>query len=53
MQIIPSGSLPLYTKKTGGKLVIINLQPTKHVSLSPVDSEGFLLKISVKKKNIS
>lgn len=32
MQIVPSGSLPLYTKKAGGKLVIINLQPTKHVS---------------------
>ncbi|KAL0271071.1 UNVERIFIED_CONTAM: hypothetical protein PYX00_008290 [Menopon gallinae] len=30
MQIVPSGNLPLYTKKHGGKLVICNLQPTKH-----------------------
>ncbi|XP_067009355.1 NAD-dependent protein deacetylase Sirt6 [Anabrus simplex] len=30
MQIIPSGNLPLNTKKYGGKLVICNLQPTKH-----------------------
>jgi hypothetical protein len=32
MQIVPSGNLPLYTKKFGGRLVICNLQPTKHVS---------------------
>jgi mono-ADP-ribosyltransferase sirtuin 6 len=31
LQIIPAGNLPTYTKKTSsGKLVIINLQPTKH-----------------------
>ncbi|XP_022201385.2 NAD-dependent protein deacetylase Sirt6 [Nilaparvata lugens] len=32
LQIIPSGNLPLHTKKygQGGKLVICNLQPTKH-----------------------
>ncbi|GLG96629.1 NAD-dependent protein deacetylase Sirt6 [Gryllus bimaculatus] len=30
MQIVPSGNLPLSTKKYGGKLVICNLQPTKH-----------------------
>lgn len=33
MQIKPSGDLPLITKRKGGKLAIVNLQPTKHVSL--------------------
>lgn len=32
LQIVPSGNLPLETVKYGGKLVICNLQPTKHVS---------------------
>uniref|UniRef100_A0A671K762 protein acetyllysine N-acetyltransferase n=1 Tax=Sinocyclocheilus anshuiensis TaxID=1608454 RepID=A0A671K762_9TELE len=31
LQIKPSGDLPLLTKRTGGKLVIVNLQPTKHL----------------------
>ncbi|XP_063829939.1 NAD-dependent protein deacetylase Sirt6 [Ostrinia nubilalis] len=30
LQIIPSGNLPIETAKFGGKLVICNLQPTKH-----------------------
>ena len=30
LQIIPAGNMPTYTKKNSGKLVIINLQPTKH-----------------------
>nr|XP_020471907.1 NAD-dependent protein deacetylase sirtuin-6 isoform X2 [Monopterus albus] len=30
MQIKPSGDLPLLTKRKGGKVVIVNLQPTKH-----------------------
>ncbi|KZS21532.1 NAD-dependent deacetylase sirtuin-6 [Daphnia magna] len=29
LQIVPSGTLPLATKRKGGRLVIINLQPTK------------------------
>ena len=30
---MPSGNLPLLTKHNNGKLVICNLQPTKHVRL--------------------
>ncbi|KAF3699231.1 NAD-dependent protein deacetylase sirtuin-6 [Channa argus] len=30
MQIKPSGDLPLLTKRKGGKVVIVNLQSTKH-----------------------
>ncbi|XP_029470105.1 NAD-dependent protein deacetylase sirtuin-6 isoform X2 [Rhinatrema bivittatum] len=30
LQIKPSGNLPLITKRKGGKLVIVNLQVTKH-----------------------
>ncbi|CAG5125303.1 unnamed protein product [Candidula unifasciata] len=30
LQILPSGNIPLQTKKNGGKLIIVNLQPTKH-----------------------
>ncbi|KAM8838584.1 NAD-dependent protein deacylase sirtuin-6 isoform 2-T2 [Synchiropus picturatus] len=30
MQIKPSGDLPLLTKRKGGKIVVVNLQPTKH-----------------------
>lgn len=31
LQIVPSGNLPLKNLKHDGKLVICNLQPTKHV----------------------
>lgn len=30
LQIVPSGNLPLRNRRYGGKLVICNLQPTKH-----------------------
>lgn len=30
LQIVPSGNLPLASRKKGGKLAIVNLQPTKH-----------------------
>lgn len=30
LQIVPSGNIPLLTKKNKGKVVIVNLQPTKH-----------------------
>lgn len=35
LQIKPSGDLPLLTKRKGGKVAIVNLQATKHVSLIP------------------
>lgn len=35
LQIRPSGNLPLLTKRKGGRLVIVNLQATKHVSTQP------------------
>ncbi|XP_063119258.1 NAD-dependent protein deacylase sirtuin-6 isoform X9 [Rattus norvegicus] len=38
LQIRPSGNLPLATKRRGGRLVIVNLQPTKHVCASALPS---------------
>lgn len=31
LQIQPSGNLPVLTTKNGGKLVVVNLQKTRHV----------------------
>lgn len=48
MQIVPSGTLPLAAKKKGGRLVIINLQPTKHVKHQiPPQIDLNLMKISL------
>lgn len=40
LQIVPSGNFPLRNRKFGGRLVICNLQPTKHVRMT-----SFLIRI--------
>uniref|UniRef100_A0A673KIT3 protein acetyllysine N-acetyltransferase n=1 Tax=Sinocyclocheilus rhinocerous TaxID=307959 RepID=A0A673KIT3_9TELE len=42
LQIKPSGDLPLLTKRTGGKLVIVNLQPTKHDKHAHLRIRGYV-----------
>lgn len=42
MQIVPSGNLPLAARKKGGKLVIVNLQPTKHDSKAMLKIHAFV-----------
>ncbi|XP_038079094.1 NAD-dependent protein deacetylase sirtuin-6-like [Patiria miniata] len=42
LQIVPSGNLPLITKKAGGKLVIVNLQPTKHDKHANLRVHGYV-----------
>ncbi|XP_030074898.1 NAD-dependent protein deacylase sirtuin-6 isoform X2 [Microcaecilia unicolor] len=42
LQIKPSGNLPLITKKKGGKLVIINLQVTKHDKHADLRIHGYV-----------
>uniref|UniRef100_A0A672SIZ6 NAD-dependent protein deacylase sirtuin-6 n=1 Tax=Sinocyclocheilus grahami TaxID=75366 RepID=A0A672SIZ6_SINGR len=42
LQIKPSGDLPLLTKRTGGKLVIVNLQPTKHDKHAHLHIRGYV-----------
>ncbi|XP_072524758.1 NAD-dependent protein deacylase sirtuin-6 isoform X1 [Salminus brasiliensis] len=42
LQIKPSGDLPLLTKRTGGKVVIVNLQPTKHDKHAHLGIHGYV-----------
>ncbi|XP_078696572.1 NAD-dependent protein deacylase sirtuin-6-like [Branchiostoma floridae x Branchiostoma belcheri] len=42
LQIVPSGNLPMLTKKRGGKLVIINLQPSKHDKHADLRIHGYV-----------
>ncbi|XP_073541390.1 NAD-dependent protein deacylase sirtuin-6 isoform X5 [Phyllobates terribilis] len=42
LQIKPSGNLPLLTKRKGGKLVIVNLQPTKHDRFADLRIHGYV-----------
>ncbi|XP_061456746.1 NAD-dependent protein deacylase sirtuin-6 isoform X1 [Rhineura floridana] len=48
LQIKPSGDLPLLTKKKGGKLVIVNLQPTKHDKHADLRIHGYVDNVVVK-----
>ncbi|XP_062844015.1 NAD-dependent protein deacetylase sirtuin-6 isoform X4 [Trichomycterus rosablanca] len=42
LQIKPSGDLPLLTKRTGGKVVIVNLQSTKHDKHAHLRIHGYV-----------
>lgn len=42
LQIKPSGNLPVVTKKKGGKLVIVNLQATKHDKHADLRIHGYV-----------
>ncbi|XP_054438809.1 NAD-dependent protein deacylase sirtuin-6 isoform X2 [Pteronotus mesoamericanus] len=42
LQIRPSGNLPLATKRHGGRLVIVNLQPTKHDRQADLRIHGYV-----------
>ncbi|XP_049979525.1 NAD-dependent protein deacylase sirtuin-6 isoform X2 [Alexandromys fortis] len=42
LQIRPSGNLPLATKRRGGRLVIVNLQPTKHDRQADLRIHGYV-----------
>ncbi|XP_060088594.1 NAD-dependent protein deacylase sirtuin-6 [Heteronotia binoei] len=48
LQIKPSGDLPLLTKKKGGKLVIVNLQPTKHDKQADLRIHGYVDEVMTK-----
>lgn len=42
LQIKPSGDLPLLTKRKGGKVAIVNLQPTKHDKHAHLRIHGYV-----------
>lgn len=42
LQIVPAGNLPLAGKKNGGKLVIVNLQQTKHDKKADLIIRGYV-----------
>ncbi|XP_018010312.1 uncharacterized protein LOC108667757 isoform X2 [Hyalella azteca] len=42
LQIIPSGVLPTLAKQSDGKLVICNLQPTKHDKIADIIVNGYV-----------
>ncbi|KAM6990434.1 NAD-dependent protein deacylase sirtuin-6 [Tautogolabrus adspersus] len=42
LQIKPSGDLPLLTKRKGGKVAIVNLQPTKHDKHAHLRINGYV-----------
>uniref|UniRef100_A0A8D2KVK7 NAD-dependent protein deacylase sirtuin-6 n=2 Tax=Varanus komodoensis TaxID=61221 RepID=A0A8D2KVK7_VARKO len=48
LQIKPSGDLPLLTKKKGGKLVIVNLQQTKHDKHADLRIHGYVDEVMAK-----
>ncbi|NP_001085592.1 sirtuin 6 S homeolog [Xenopus laevis] len=47
LQIRPSGNLPLLTKRKGGKLVIVNLQPTKHDKHADLRIHGYVDEVMI------
>ncbi|XP_074834606.1 NAD-dependent protein deacylase sirtuin-6 isoform X2 [Carettochelys insculpta] len=48
LQIKPSGNLPLLTKRKGGKLVIVNLQATKHDRQADLRIHGYVDEVMTK-----
>lgn len=48
LQIRPSGNLPLATKRRGGRLVIVNLQPTKHDRHADLCIHGYVDEVMCK-----
>ncbi|XP_072051309.1 NAD-dependent protein deacylase sirtuin-6-like [Amphiura filiformis] len=42
LQIVPSGNLPVLTKKNGGKIAIVNLQATKHDKKADLRIHGYV-----------